>query len=715
MSCTMNPRMAVTKEVEEAAPPRYGLLSAATVVESMPAHAHNGIEYVVNCDPGLGLYPTGPGQCEPGQPPTNPTKAAVPGRAVTRADPFAIYGAEPCILGNQDENEARLQLRRRLQRGERHLIEQAVDSGYAGARPYLRHPDADLVTDEPLTLDDAIGVLEHRIAETGRAGTIHAPRWAAPRLDDAGVIHRDGPRMRTALGNSVALGSGYSGMPPENLEDDGMLWLYATAQVTVRRSDIIEPATWSEGAFNPATNSGFLLAERVYVIDWPCHTWVVPTTVERPYTPAPPTASAPALTISHEGNTAPLQVDAHVSNWGSGPVELDWGDGSEVETVDDGGDTTHTYTEAGTYTITATSQQTGGASTTRRVRVVAPLAAPTDVQIQASSPVEATATWEFESAGGPDPTGFEVRWRPSGGSWSQRTRLGAQARSWPLPQVEPGTGYEVGVRALTRQETSPEATGTGTTPAHPDPVLTVEPDSGTAPLEAEITVDNHGLGPVTVQPGDGEPFTHPGDGTSTAHTYTGAGTYTITATSQMWEQASATATVTASAPDPVLTVDPTSGETPLEVTASVDNHGNGPVDLAWGEGDPVQVADGASATHTYETAGDYTVTATSQAHPDASAATAVTVTAPEPEPLELAVDPAEGTTDTEFTALVTNHGQGPAELTWGDNSDPVEIEDGASATHTYTEAGEFTVTATDTDDPDRSATTQVTVTAPDNP
>lgn len=296
MSCTMTPRMAVTKETQETANPRYGLLAAATVVEDMAPHAHNGIEYVVTCEPGLDLYPTGPNQCEPGNPPTNPDKKPTPGRWISRADPFAVYGVEPCFVGNQDQEQARNQLRRRILRGERHLVEMAVDSGYAGASPYLRHPDTTVVTTTPLPVADAMGVLEQKLAEVGRTGIIHTPRWTTPRLDRH--IKRDGPRIRTTLGNTVAFGSGYSGTPPEQADDDGRLWMYATPQVTVRRSALIEPATWPEGAFNPRTNTGFLLAERVYVVDWPCHTWAVPTDVERPYTLTPPDSAVHAVSLT---------------------------------------------------------------------------------------------------------------------------------------------------------------------------------------------------------------------------------------------------------------------------------------------------------------------------------------------------------------------------------------------------------------------------------
>src|SRR5690625_7232192 len=86
-----------------------------------------------------------------------------------------------------------------------------------------------------------------------------------------------------------------------------------------------------------------------------------------------------------------------------------------------------------------------------------------------------------------------------------------------------------------------------------------------------------------------------------------------------------TATVTDPEPEPepenpVLTVDPTEGEAPLQATAAVDNHGNGAVNLARGEGEAVEDADGGSATHTNKTAYEHTGTDTSAADESAGRA-----------------------------------------------------------------------------------------------
>ena len=53
------------------------------------------------------------------------------------------------------------------------------------------------------------------------------------------------------------------------------MWFYATPQVTIRRSEIVEQQT-----FDTATNIPFDLVERVYVVDWPCAAAAVRTDLD---------------------------------------------------------------------------------------------------------------------------------------------------------------------------------------------------------------------------------------------------------------------------------------------------------------------------------------------------------------------------------------------------------------------------------------------------
>jgi hypothetical protein len=259
MACTDIPRLLVEKDAATPAEPRYGLFAAATLVEDMDPRAGNGVTYPTVCSPGVHTYPA------VGCDDESPMKFSERSLAITSADAFAVYAAEECPPTGRGNPTRRAEaLQRRLVMGERHAVEAAVYHGYAGASPYLRHPDTHQVVSGELSVVSALGVLEHWLASRGRSGTIHAPRWTASVLDDSGVVHRDGSRIRTLLGNSVAFGSGYSGQGPEGNED-GQVWFYATPQVTIRRSEIVEQQT-----FDTATNIPFDLVERVYVVDWPC-------------------------------------------------------------------------------------------------------------------------------------------------------------------------------------------------------------------------------------------------------------------------------------------------------------------------------------------------------------------------------------------------------------------------------------------------------------
>ncbi|WP_435111312.1 hypothetical protein [Nocardiopsis synnemataformans] len=277
--CDAIPRLQVpSPDATAQADPRYGLLSAATLVEDMDPHAFHGVEYEAVCDPKVRLY-------EVHMDCPNPDQAAIKvgdrSRVTMTADPFAVYAVEQC-LDARSSQQMQDDLRRRLLRGERHVMEAAVYHGLAGAAPSLRHSSTVVLNggtavDVPL----AVGALEHRIALAGRTGTIHAPRYMAAVMDDRRLLHRQGPTLRTQLGTSVAFGSGYTGQPPAGVADDGNTWLYVTGPVTVRRSGVLEPARLDGGGFDMRTNTPFVLAERVYVVDWPCGVAAIPTTIPR--------------------------------------------------------------------------------------------------------------------------------------------------------------------------------------------------------------------------------------------------------------------------------------------------------------------------------------------------------------------------------------------------------------------------------------------------
>lgn len=285
-------------------PHRFGLFSASTLLEGVPPHELNGIEYETVCSTQVDPYPVG--LCPADIPAADREKKPADTVSTASASPFAIYAADSCVLG-RDEAEARQQLRQRFLTGEQAAVERTVFNGQMGNTPYLK--SADTITSNAKaaaknlpTLVDAIGIIEQYLAEHyGGVGVVHAPRTMAPTLKAQTVMDIKGGQASTVGGSAWVFGTGYPGTAPESVTtaDDGMLWLYATPPLTVRRSQVIEPADWTSGAFDKATNSGFLLEERQYVVDWPCFTVAIKTAEVRPGCTASATSGDERNTTSH--------------------------------------------------------------------------------------------------------------------------------------------------------------------------------------------------------------------------------------------------------------------------------------------------------------------------------------------------------------------------------------------------------------------------------
>ena len=275
-------------------PVRYGLFSAANIIEQAEGHTLAGIEYEAVCNTHVTPYPA---PCAHPAPPENlpTTKTPAPTTQWAWGSPFALYAMDDCALA-RDETTARQQLRQRLAYGEQTTVETVIERGVSGNVPRLVGTEQNPVVlpagTTPLELIDAVGVLEHWLASaTGTQGVIHAPRWTATQLRRTATAMPAGPLMQTPLGNTVAFGAGYIGATPAGQSAGDELWLYATRPITVRRSVVLEPATWSTGLFDTRQNLGLLMVERIYVVDWPCQAAAVPTTLTRrpELAPTPPT------------------------------------------------------------------------------------------------------------------------------------------------------------------------------------------------------------------------------------------------------------------------------------------------------------------------------------------------------------------------------------------------------------------------------------------
>ena len=261
-------------------PPPYGLLTAATPVENAGL-ALNGVEYETLCHLGVHEWPL---HCAPYDRPAGyDSKEPDPSTGWTTADPFAVYAAEECLHAG-DEARARELVTARLDRGEQATVERIIYTGMMGNRPAITYDPLVLSTLTALPdLATAVGMVEQFVAsEYGQVPTIHVPRWLGTRMMGNLVVKGLGVRAVTAAGSPVVFGTGYDGRPPTLADGTSpgspdAAWIYATLPVTVRRSDVLTPVAWGEGAFHPATNTPYTMAERSYVVDWPCRAVAVPT------------------------------------------------------------------------------------------------------------------------------------------------------------------------------------------------------------------------------------------------------------------------------------------------------------------------------------------------------------------------------------------------------------------------------------------------------
>jgi parallel beta-helix repeat protein len=171
-----------------------------------------------------------------------------------------------------------------------------------------------------------------------------------------------------------------------------------------------------------------------------------------------------------------------------------------------------------------------------------------------------------------------------------------------------------------------EYQGGGGTQTGPTAALSVSPASGTAPLQvsADASASTGGSSPIssyTFDFGDGTTV-GPQSAATASHTYQSAGSYTVTVTAadgnNLSDNATKTVTVTtqqSTGPTAALTVSPASGTAPLRVSADASGStaGSSPISsymFDFGDGTTVGPQSGATATHTYQSAGSYTVTVT---------------------------------------------------------------------------------------------------------
>jgi PKD repeat protein len=216
--------------------------------------------------------------------------------------------------------------------------------------------------------------------------------------------------------------------------------------------------------------------------------------------------------------------------------------------------------------------------------------------------------------------------------------------------------------------------------------------------------------------------------TSASHTYSMPGTFTVTATvtDNMGATASKSATVVVSRanqpPTAVLSVSTSLGNAPVTITASTagSTDPDGTIvatTIDFGDGSAPVIA--TSASHTYSMPGTFTLTATVTDNMGATASKSATVVVSRPNQSPIAVVAA--TPNTAYAPATVNvSAAGSSDPDGTIASSVISFGDGTTASgltasHKYSAAGVYTITASVTDNQgaSSSASTSVTVKAPE--
>ena len=408
----------------------------------------------------------------------------------------------------------------------------------------------------------------------------------------------------------------------------------------------------------------------------------------------------------------------------SGPVTINWGDGSAPQDGPEKGDVKHTYTD-GDYTATVADKDDPSKKTEVEIHIPMGGSGGTPSVTAAADPADATGrTAKITLAGFPADGAVNVKWGDGTADTTvqagQTTASHAYATGVEGAQTITATSATDNTKTATTTFT-PKPGGSGDTPT----VSAAADPADATGRTVKITYSGFPAGTVKVNWGDGTPEEtgKPASGELT-HPYAAGveGAQTITLTSE----ADATKTATAS-----FTPTPGGGGTPT-VTAVADPAdasgrtvkvtlanfpAGGAVTVSWGDGtaDTSVPAGQTTASHPYAPGieGEQTITATSATDATKTATTTFTPGGGTPAEPTLAAeaDPADATGRTVQITLADFPADGAVTVDYGDGTAAVEVPAGTTqATHPYAAGveGEQTITATSATDQTKTATATFT-------
>ncbi|MEU1971945.1 PKD domain-containing protein [Microbacterium sp. NPDC019599] len=337
-----------------------------------------------------------------------------------------------------------------------------------------------------------------------------------------------------------------------------------------------------------------------------------------------PTERAPEASFTVTKNHLAVSVDGTASTDADGNLttyEWTFGDGSTAT----GATASHTYAQAGTYTITLkVTDATSLTHTTTKSVTVAPNQAPT-------AAFTSTATHlavGFDAAGSSDSDGSIVSYawafgdgETGTGSTASHTYAAAGTYSVVLTVTDNDGVVGTSTKSLTVSE-APNVLPVAAFTASTDLLVTSVDGSGSTDSDGTITDFAWNFG-------DGST----GSGPTAQHTYAAAGTYTVTLTVTDNRGGTATATrdviaVVNQTPTAAFTATATDQTVALDGSGSTDGDGT-LTSYAWDFGDG-SGGSGATTSHAYANPGTYTVTLTVTDNRGATNSTTKQVTATAP-------------------------------------------------------------------------------------
>lgn len=239
-------------------PPKFGLLSAATLPADADRHWLNGIEYWPPVTPDVGGNEI---DCFGDDTPF-PARTIPEGFPAGEATPFEVYAGARCKGIGLDELRTRALAA--LGAGESQFVEQRV---WTTTDPAIMSTDTETVVATATSLDKAVGELEAWLyTEYASVGVIHLPRRLGAIADHLSIVSADGNVMRTKLGTPVVFGNYPGTGPADEVPAAGQTWIAATGDVTVWRTSPDVLTDRASSWFDHNTNTGTALVTRDYMV-----------------------------------------------------------------------------------------------------------------------------------------------------------------------------------------------------------------------------------------------------------------------------------------------------------------------------------------------------------------------------------------------------------------------------------------------------------------